>query len=65
MQKYRKSPVAAREVGTTYVGLFNLIRHGKIAAPEKDSSGDYIWTEQNLAAARQALEARRQRRAKV
>jgi hypothetical protein len=52
---YRKTPVAARELGVSYHQLIGLIRYDKIAAPERDSSGDFIWTEADLARAREAL----------
>ena len=55
MQKERKTTAAARHLGVPYHRLVNLIRYGKIAAPAKDSSGDYLWSEEDLVAARAAL----------
>ena len=54
-----KTPAAARQLNIPYSHLISLLRHGKIVPPQKDSSGDYLWTNADLAAARQAL-ARRQ-----
>src|SRR5262245_9454970 len=31
-------------VGITYSHLHSLLRSGRINAPEKDVSGDYVWT---------------------
>jgi hypothetical protein len=52
---FRKTPVAARELGTTYHRLIGLIRFGKITPPQRDSSGDYLWDDADLARAREAL----------
>jgi hypothetical protein len=43
--------------------LVGLLRADKIPPPAKDSSGDYIWAEADLAAARTALEEGQQRKA--
>jgi hypothetical protein len=56
MPNYRKTPVAARELGTTYHRLMGLLRFGKIDPPARDSSGDYVWTDADLERARAALE---------
>jgi hypothetical protein len=58
---YRKTPVAARELEVKYYQLIGLIRYGHIDPPQRDSSGDYIWTDDDLARARAALQARRRR----
>jgi hypothetical protein len=50
-----KTAMAVRLLGTTYHRLFGLVRYGKIPAPQKDSSGDYVWSRRDLAAARKAL----------
>ena len=60
---YRKTPVAARELGETYHRLMGLIRFNKIKPPERDSSGDYVWTDEDLARAREALQVGRRRKA--
>ena len=59
-----KTPVAARVLEVPYHRLISLLRDAKINPPPKDSSGDYVWGEQDLAAARQALARRQQRRTK-
>jgi DNA-binding transcriptional MerR regulator len=62
---YLKSSVVARQLGVAYSRLFALIREGKLVPPAKDSSGDYVWTEQDVEAARQALASRGRRRAQA
>jgi hypothetical protein len=62
MHPFVKTPVAAKQLDIPYSRLISLLRHGKLAAPTKDSSGDYIWTEADVAAAREALlRSRRQK----
>ena len=56
MHPFVKTPVAARQLNIPYSRPISLLRHGKIAAPAKDLSGDYVWTETDLAAARDALQ---------
>lgn len=62
---YRKTPVAARELGTTYHRLIGLIRFSKMVPPERDSSGDYVWTDDDMARARQALAIDHRRKAVI
>ena len=57
-----KTPVAAQVLGITYHRLVSLLRSGKLPPPRKDSSGDYVWTDGDLAAARKALAAGRRRK---
>jgi hypothetical protein len=57
MHGFRKTPVAARMLGIPFTRLHSLIRSGKLAAPKKDSSGDYVWTDADLDSARKTLEA--------
>jgi hypothetical protein len=57
-----KTPVAAQTLGATYHELIGLIRFHKIDPPQRDSSGDYLWDESDLARARAALAARRRPR---
>jgi hypothetical protein len=59
MTTYRKTPVAARELRVSYHRLINLMRFGKIDPPERDSSGDYVWTQADLDRAAAALQAGR------
>jgi hypothetical protein len=65
MPTYRKTPVAARELGLTYTQLVGLIRYGHIAPPGRDSSNDFVWTDADMDRARAALAARRKRRKAV
>jgi hypothetical protein len=51
----RKTPLAARELQITVTRLYSLLRSAKIPAPQKDSSGDYLWTDTDLEAVRRAL----------
>lgn len=51
----RKSPLAAKELGISFYRLHGLLRADKITPPQKDSSGDYIWTDEDLERARRAL----------
>jgi hypothetical protein len=57
----RKTPVASQELGVTYHQLMGLIRFNKIKPPARDSSGDYAWSDEDLANARKALAAGRRR----
>ncbi len=59
---FRKTPVAAREVETNYPRLMSLVRLGKIPAPMKDSSGDYLWSDQDIDNAREAIRKLDERR---
>jgi hypothetical protein len=51
----RKTPVAARELGISYHQLIGLIRYDKIAPPDRDSSGDYLWSDADLERVRSTL----------
>ena len=62
MESPCKSPAAAQALGISYWSLINLLRSRKLAPPRKDSSGDYLWTKRDLAAARKALAAGRRRK---
>jgi hypothetical protein len=63
MTQHLKTPVAARELGTTYHRLIGLVRFNKIDPPQRDSSGDYIWSPADIERAREALAAGRGRKA--
>jgi hypothetical protein len=58
---YRKTPVAARELGVPYHVLIGLLRYDKLEPPGRDSSGDYIWLDSDMERARRALSAGRRR----
>jgi hypothetical protein len=58
-----KTPVAAKQLGVSYHQLIGLLRFGKIDPPDRDSSGDYLWSQADLDRAREALaKLRRPRR---
>jgi hypothetical protein len=59
---FLKSPEVAKKLGLSYWQLVNHIRSGHIVPPAKDSSGDYFWLPEDVAAARNALRARRKKR---
>jgi hypothetical protein len=42
--------------------LIALIHRGAIPAPAKDGSGSYVWTEQDIARAREALKIDRRKK---
>jgi hypothetical protein len=62
MMAYFKTPAAAEHLGTTYHKLIGLLRFRKIKPPQRDSSGDYVWTPEDLERARQALANGQQRK---
>ena len=57
-----KSPIAAQRVGTAYHNLIVFIRTKAIPAQARDSSGHYLWSEDDIKRARQAMADRRRRR---
>jgi hypothetical protein len=59
--KHRKTVEVVRELGEPYYKVFGLIRYGKISYPSKDASGDLLWTQADIEAARKALAAGRKR----
>ena len=57
-----KTMLAVRALDTTYHRLIGLLRFNKLnPPPEKDSSGDYIWSQEDLERARKALTVDRRR----
>jgi hypothetical protein len=58
----RRTRRAAEELGITEGNLHYLIRSRKLRPPERDSSGDFIWRDSDLEAARQALRIDRRRK---
>jgi hypothetical protein len=56
---YLKTPGVCRELSCTYSLLANLMRSGRLAPPQKDSSGDFVWTPADVERARAALASRR------
>jgi hypothetical protein len=59
---YMKSRDVADLLGCPYYRLTDLLRSRKIPRPQKDSSGDYVWVDQDVTRARQALQECRQRK---
>jgi hypothetical protein len=52
---YCKTPMAAAACDCTYWELIGLLRSGRLTPPAKDSSGDYVWTPEDVERARAAL----------
>jgi hypothetical protein len=50
-----------RELKIPTYTLFNLVRYGVIPAPARDFSGHYLWSPEDQARARAAIEARAHR----
>jgi hypothetical protein len=50
-----KTTAAADHLGIPSYRLVNLLRYRRIPAPAKDTSGDYLWTAQDVERAREAL----------
>jgi hypothetical protein len=51
----KKSSAVADELGVPYFTLYNLLRYRKIPLPERDSSGDFVWSPSNIDAAKKAI----------
>jgi DNA-binding transcriptional MerR regulator len=54
-----KSGEVSRQLGVSYSKLVALLRENKIAPPAKEGSGQYVWGEDDVERARQALARRR------
>jgi hypothetical protein len=50
-----KSKEAAEQLGISYWRLQSMLRSKKFPPPDKDASGDYVWTAHDLGRARAAL----------
>ncbi len=51
---------AARKLKVHYSTLFSLVRDGRVKpAPQKDSTGRYVWTPEDIARVKAVLDARR------
>jgi hypothetical protein len=55
---FRKTPIAAAELGLSYWELMGMLRSRRIAQPNRDSSGHFVWTDSDLDRVRQALAAK-------
>jgi hypothetical protein len=61
-----KSPQVAKLIGCSYTHLMDLIRRDRVQPlPQKDCSGDYAWSDADVARARAAFESSRLRRKAV
>jgi hypothetical protein len=58
---FYKTPAVADLIGVSYCCLINLLRSRRLAPPQKDTSGDYVWTVEDIERARQALLSGRRR----
>ncbi|MHB1426944.1 MAG: hypothetical protein ACYC3I_27635 [Gemmataceae bacterium] len=58
---HRKSRDVADCLGISYYALFELLRGQHLIPPEKDSSGDYVWTAEDIERAQKALAHRRRK----
>ena len=54
-----KTLQVADALSVPYYRLYELLRLRKIPAPQKDGSGDYAWTDEDIERARSALARRR------
>lgn len=61
MQQLKTSQVA-RQLGTPYHRIASALRAQKLSPPGKDFSGDFVWTEADVEALRQALAEDRRRK---
>jgi hypothetical protein len=52
---FAKTGAAARQIGINALLLQSLIRANRIPRPAKDTSGQYIWTPEDIARAKAAL----------
>jgi hypothetical protein len=62
---FLKTREVARPLGVRYHALANRLRDGRLVAPGKDSSGDYVWLPADIEMARLALAAPRLEREAV
>ena len=58
-------PLKSREVcsqeGLTYPQLMTVVRSGRFRAPAKDISGDFQWSEEDVARLREYLASRKRK----
>ncbi|HKB39263.1 MAG TPA: hypothetical protein VKD72_22685 [Gemmataceae bacterium] len=59
-----KTIQVVRKLAVSYGRVMDLIRHGRIPPPQKDVSGDYIWSPEDVERARVALATARRGRPK-
>jgi hypothetical protein len=50
-----KTRDVAATIGVTIGALTHALRDGRVSAPQKDSSGDYVWTQEEISQAAAAI----------
>ncbi len=55
MPTYKKTPQVSDLLGIQYHRLISLLRSKRLVPPEKDSSGDYVWSPEDIERARQVI----------
>ncbi len=58
MRVPKKTTEVARDLGIPLYTLQNWLRAELVMRPQKDSSGDFVWTDIEIAAARAVVRAR-------
>jgi hypothetical protein len=58
-EMFRKASEAAEYLGVGEGHLTSLIRRRAISLPRKDSSGDYLWSDVDLEAAKKEIDRRK------
>jgi hypothetical protein len=61
---YKKTREVIEQLESNPNQIVNLIRHRKIARPRKDASGDFCWTHRDVEAARVAIQALKDQKAR-
>lgn len=54
---FRKTPAVAKELGIRYSRIVSALRYGKLDPPGKDTSGDFVWTDADVARLKEALQS--------
>jgi hypothetical protein len=62
---YQKSTQLCDTLGIPYWRLVYLLQARRVPKPNRDSSGDYLWSPAEIEAVRRALASQRQRKAVV
>lgn len=57
-----KAPVAAQQIGISYFLLMSFIRSGRMPSPERDTSGHYWFSREDIERARAAMGVDRRRK---
>jgi hypothetical protein len=64
MARMFKSGELVRMLQVPYHVIADAIRHGDLQAPQRDGSGDYVWTEKDVTAVRKLLKRYRPRKSR-